>query len=80
MFGPMINKSQQGNPDPRQAIQQFAMQVGNPQNLVQKFFGFVPQNIQNDPNQIINYLVSSGRVSQEQIDIIRAYIAQNGIK
>lgn len=68
------------NVNPLHAIQQFASQVGNPQRLVQQFFGFVPPQMQNDPNQIISYLVSSGKVSQQQIDAIRNYISQNSIE
>ena len=65
--------------DPQQAIRQFAGQMGGPQRLVQQFFGFVPQQIQNSPD-IIEYLINAGRVSPQQINAIRAYIAQNGIK
>lgn len=72
--------SQNGNVDPRQAIRQFVRQIGNPQTLVQRFFGYVPQNIQNDPDQIVNYLVNTNRVSPQQIDFIRSYIEQNNIK
>lgn len=71
---------QQNQFNPLQAIQDFARQIGSPQRLVQQFFGFVPQNIQNDPNQIINYLINSGKVSPQQIDTIRDYISRNGIK
>ena len=80
MFNGTGHGPQNGNIDPMQAIRQFARQVGNPRQLVQRFFGFVPQNLQNDPDQIINFLISSGRVSPQQIDNIRAYIEQNGIK
>lgn len=66
--------------DPQQAIRQFAGQMGGPQRLVQQFFGFVPQQIQSSPDQIIEYLINAGRVSPQQINAIRAYIAQNGIK
>lgn len=81
----MFNPTQGGAPqqnqfNPLQAIQDFARQIGSPQRLVQQFFGFVPQNIQNDPNQIINYLINSGKVSPQQIDTIRDYISRNGIK
>ena len=81
MFNPMQGGAPQQNQiNPLQAIQDFARQIGSPQRLVQQFFGFVPQNIQNDPNQIINYLINSGKVSPQQIDTIRDYISRNGIK
>ena len=52
MFNPMQGGAPQQNQfNPLQAIQDFARQIGSPQRLVQQFFGFVPQNIQNDPNQ-----------------------------
>ena len=66
--------------DPDQAIRQFAGQMGGPQRLVQRFYGFVPQQIQNSPDQIIDYLVRAGRVSPQEINGIRAYLAQKGIK
>lgn len=80
MYNNNANGPQNGNIDPRQAIQQFVRQIGNPQQLVQRFYGFVPQNIQNDPEQIINYLINTYKVSPQQIDYIRAYIEQNNIK
>lgn len=80
----MFNKNPFGGEapqvDPDQAIRQFAGQMGGPQRLVQRFYGFVPQQIQNSPDQIIDYLVRAGRVSPQEINGIRAYLAQKGIK
>lgn len=59
--------------------------MNNPMNLMQMFQSFranpaqfllqrkmnVPQTMMNDPNAIINHLLQTGQVSQEQIN--RAY-------
>lgn len=37
------------------------------QFLMQRKFN-IPQNIANDPNAILNHLLSSGQVSQEQVN------------
>lgn len=48
-----------------QMLQQFKQ---NPmQMLVQRRLN-VPQNVMNDPNAILNYLVQSGQISQQQIN------------
>ena len=50
-------------------LQQFKM---NPMQFLLQRRMNVPQNIpMNDPNAILNYLVSTGQISQPQID--RAY-------
>lgn len=55
-------------------LQAFAMlsQIKqNPMGLLSQKFN-IPENVNlNDPNAIINHLVSSGQVSQSQIDTIK---------
>lgn len=43
-------------------------QAMNRPNMMQQFQTFMNQMRGKDPNQIINEMVSSGRVSQEQLD------------
>lgn len=46
--------------------------LGNPQNnMVQQFTQFMQTMRGKDPNQMINELVSSGRVSQEQLNQVQ---------
>ena len=46
--------------------------LGNPQNnMVQQFTQFMQSMRGRDPNQMINELVSSGRVSQEQLNQVQ---------
>ena len=40
----------------------------NPQQLVAQYFPFVPPAMQGDPNQVVQFLIQSGRVSQQQLD------------
>lgn len=44
-------------------FQQF---MGNPAQMMQRSGLNIPQNIANDPNAIIQHLLSSGRMSQQQ--------------
>ena len=43
------------------------MQNMNPQALIQRFLPNVPQQIRNDPNQIISWLQQTGRVTPEMM-------------
>ena len=46
--------------------------LGNPQNnMVQQFTQFMQTMRGKDPNQMINELISSGRVSQEQLNQVQ---------
>lgn len=46
--------------------------LGNPQNnMLQQFMQFMQSMRGRDPNQMINELVSSGRVSQEQLNQVQ---------
>lgn len=40
--------------------------MGNPAQMMQRSGLNIPQNISNDPNAIIQHLLSSGRMSQQQ--------------
>lgn len=54
--------------NPLQMLQQLK---SNPMQFLMQRRMNIPQNIANDPNAIINHLLQTGQVSQEQIN--RAY-------
>jgi len=57
----------------KQIMQNIQMLKSNPMAFIQKRFD-LPENVPiNDPNAIVNYLVKSGQVSQE--DVNNAYRA-----
>ena len=47
-------------------IAMFQQFLGNPAQMMQRGGLNIPQNIANDPNAIIQHLLSSGRMSQQQ--------------
>ena len=47
-------------------ISMFQQFMGNPSQMMQRVGLNIPQNIANDPNAIIQHLLSSGRMSQQQ--------------
>lgn len=47
-------------------IAMFQQFMGNPMQMMQRGGLNIPQNIANDPNAIIQHLLSSGRMSQQQ--------------
>lgn len=60
-----IYSAMTGRPDMFKMLQQLK---ANPvQFLLQKRFN-VPQNMSNDPSAILNHLLSSGQISQQQIN------------
>lgn len=51
--------------------------LGNPQNnMIQQFTQFMQTMRGKNPNQMINELVSSGRVSQEQLNQVQRQAQQ----
>lgn len=48
------------------------------QQIIQKFN--IPQQIQNDPHQIVDYLVQSGSVSQDKLNQAIQMAQKMGIK
>ena len=48
------------------------------QQIIQKFN--VPQQMQNDPHQIVDYLVQSGNVSQDRLNQAIQMAQKMGIK
>ena len=48
----------------------------NPMQMLMKSKLNIPQNIQNDPNAIIQHLMSTGQMSQEQYNNARSMASQ----
>lgn len=48
-----------------------AQQMMNPQQIVARCIPGIPQEIQNDPGRIIDWLQQTGRVSQQQVQMAR---------
>ena len=51
--------------NPFQMMQQFKQ---NPMSMLSKRFN-IPQNMSNDPNQIIQHLMNTGQISQSQYNM-----------
>lgn len=50
---------------------QIMQSINSPQMLIQQFLPGVPQEMQNDPNKIIEWLQQTGKVSANQLQIAR---------
>ena len=62
--------------NPFQMMQQFKQ---NPMSMLSKRFN-IPQNMSNDPNQIIQHLMNTGQISQSQYNMANQqlkYIRKN---
>ena len=68
MANPLYKALGGNQPNIMQMIQRFK---SNPAQFLMNSKFKIPQNMMNDPNAIINHLVSSGQVSQEAYN--RAY-------
>lgn len=58
--------------NPFQMMQQFKQ---NPMAMLSKRFN-IPQNIANDPNQIIQHLMNTGQISQSQYNMANQQLKQ----
>ena len=50
-----------------QKASQMMQQFQNPQMLLQQIMPGIPQEIRNDPNQIISWLQQNGKITDQQI-------------
>ena len=57
-------------------IAMFQQFMGNPTQMMQRSGLNIPQNIANDPNAIIQHLLSSGRMSQQQYNQLQQMAGQ----
>ncbi len=55
---------------------QLAQQFQNPQQLISRMIPGIPDGIRNDPNQILNWLQQTGKVSDQQIMMARQMMGQ----
>ena len=53
--------------NPMQKMQYIMQAMTNPAAFIKQHFPDIPDNIQNDPNQILNYLKQSRGISDQQI-------------
>ena len=53
-------------------MQQLAAQFQNPQQLVSRFFPDAPAEVSQDPEQLVNWLQQSGRVSPQMVQMARS--------
>ena len=65
MNNPMFNRGGMGGQNMMQMIQQLKQ---NPMQFLGRSQFNIPQNMMNDPQAIVNHLVSSGQVPQEQMN------------
>lgn len=68
MSNPLFSAMGGGQPNIMQMVQQIK---ANPMQFLMQRKLNVPQDMMNDPNAIVQHLLSSGQVSQEQVN--RAY-------
>lgn len=54
-----------------QRAQQIAGSFQNPQQMVQQILPDAPQEIRNDPDQIIGWLQQTGRVNPQMVQMVR---------
>ena len=53
-------------------MQALASQFQNPQQLVNRFFPDAPAEVSGDPEQLVNWLQQSGRVSPQMVQMARS--------
>lgn len=68
----MMNNPMMGGMNPMQIIQQIK---ANPMQFLRRGGFNIPQNM-NDPNAIIQHLMNSGQITQQQYDNARNMVAR----
>ena len=59
-----------------QRAQQLAGTMQNPQQLVQRFFPDAPAQVASDPGQLLNWMKQTGKVNDQQIQMVRNMIGK----
>ena len=54
---------------------QLAQAIQNPQRFVTQYFPNIPQNIQNNPVQILQWLQQTGRITPQQMQLAQQLAA-----
>lgn len=67
MGGPQMMSGTPQFQNPVQKMQYIMQAMTNPAAFVRQSFPDIPQNIQNDPNQILRYLQQTRGISDQQI-------------
>lgn len=55
---------------------QMMKQLQNPQQLVRQMMPGIPEEIQSDPNKIINWMQQNGKITEQQIQMARQMMGQ----
>lgn len=58
---------QQNSPNFIQAMNEYMLAMRNPAKYIKDKFPDIPENIQNDPNQILSYLQKTRGITNQQI-------------
>ena len=58
--------------NPMQMVQRLAQQFQNPQMLVDRFFPNAPEEVRNDPEQLVGWMQQSGMVTPQMIQMARS--------
>lgn len=72
-MNPIFNGMMQGV---MQKAQQLAGAFQNPQQLVQRFFPDAPAQVANNPEQLLNWMKQTGKVNDQQIQMVRSMIGK----
>lgn len=59
-----------------QRAQQIAGSFQNPQQMIQQILPDAPQEIRNDPDQIIRWLQQTGRVNPQMVQMVQQMIGR----
>lgn len=57
-------------------MQQIANMFQNPQQLVQRFFPDAPQEVINDPDQLVNWMQQTGKTNPQMIQMARQMLGR----
>ena len=59
-----------------QRAQQMAQQIGNPEQLVNRFFPNAPAEVRNNPDALVNWLQQSGIYTPQQVQMARQMLGR----
>lgn len=82
MSNPLYQSIMSGGMTPVNPIQNLLQRAGqiyqsmqSPQAFVGQYFPFVPENMRNDPNMILQYMQQTGRVTPQQLAFLNQFSA-----
>ena len=59
-----------------QRAQQIAQSIGNPQQMVQRYFPDAPAEVQGNPDALVGWLQQTGRVSPQMLQMARSMMGR----